>query len=96
MLQSHTSTHTVISLRITKVYLVVKWKEMDKELLLILLRFLLPFSSQSSIILAQFFPSLEGYVYSKIAVLGGLSLMKSYENTYPKSQCCAKEKMDLN
>lgn len=62
---------------------------------LILPRFLPLFSSQSSIILAQSFPSLEGYVYSKITALGGLSLMKSYENTYPKSHCCAKEKRHL-
>lgn len=55
--------------------------------------------SRDIIFLAKSFPSLERCVY-RIAVLGGLSLMKSYENTYPKSQCCAEErrhlKMDLN
>lgn len=52
MLQSHTSIHTVISLRITKVYLVVNWKEMEwaaQGITLILPRFLTPFFSQSSI-----------------------------------------------
>lgn len=99
MLQSHTNTHTLISLRITKVYLVVNWKEMDKELPLFYPDFYLPFpvnrQSKDIIVLAQSFPSLEGYVYSKTAVLGGLSLMKSYENTYPKSQHCAREKRNL-